>query len=75
MKHAEQKFFCICLDVYKIYEDNDYDQLYEGLSTLKNQKLKINNTLIEKYKDMLENPNFEQDYWSRTAEGFSQNWT
>ena len=43
--------------------------MYEDLSTIKNRKLKINNTLIEKYKDMLENPDFEQDYWSRTAEG------
>ena len=22
---------------------------------------------MEKYKDMLENPDFEQEYWSRTA--------
>ena len=51
------------------YEENDYDKLYEVLSTLKNKKLKIINTLIEKYKDMLENPDFEQDYWSRTAKG------
>ena len=32
-------------------------------------KLKLNNILIEKYKKMLENPNFEQDNWSRTAIG------
>ena len=44
-------------------------KLYEGLSTLRNKKLKINNTLFEKFKDMSENPDFEQDYWSRTAEG------
>ena len=25
--------------------------------------------LIEKYEDMLENPIFEQDFWSRTAIG------
>ena len=25
--------------------------------------------LIEKYKDMLENPEFEQNYYSRTVEG------
>ena len=67
MKYAEQKIFCICIDVYKIYEGNDYDEIFEILSTLKNKKLKLNNILIEKYKDMLENPNFEQDYWSRTA--------
>ena len=30
---------------------------------------KINNILIKKYKDMCENPDFEQDYYSRTAIG------
>ena len=34
---------------------------------MKNKDLKTNNILIEKYKDNLENPDFEQDYWSRTA--------
>ena len=42
---------------------------YKVLSTLKNKKLKINNILIEKYKNVLENSDFEQDYWSRTASG------
>ena len=69
LKYAEQKVFCICIDVYKIYEGNEYDEIYKILSTLKNKKMKINNTLIEKYKDMLENSNFEQNYWSRTAKG------
>ena len=32
-------------------------------------KLKINNILIEKYKDMIINTDFERDYWSRTATG------
>ena len=58
---------CICVDVYRIYEGDDYDKIYEVLSTLKNKKLKINDILIEKYKDRLENLNFEQVYWSRTA--------
>ena len=44
-------------------------EIYKVLSTLKNKKLKINNILIEKYKDLLKNPDFEQDYWSRTAQG------
>ena len=69
LKYAEQKIFCIFVDVYKIYESNNCDEIYKVLSTLKNKKLKINNTLIEKYKDMSENPDFEQDHWSRTAEG------
>ena len=31
--------------------------------------MKIINILIEKYKDMLENPDFEQKYYSRTSTG------
>ena len=69
LKYAEQKNFCVCVDVYKVYEGNDYDKIYETLSTIKIKKLKMNNILIEKYKDMLEIPDVEQDYWSRTAEG------
>ena len=69
LKYAEVKLFSICVDLYKIYEGDDYDEIYKVLSTLKNKKLKINNTLIEIYKNMLENPDFEQNYWSRTATG------
>ena len=67
-KNAVQKIFCICVDVNKIYEGDNYDKLFEALSTLKNKDLKINKILIEKYRDILENPYFEQDHWSRTAE-------
>ena len=69
LKNAEQKIFCICIDLYKIYEDDDYDELYKVLSTLKHKKLKINDTLIEIYKDMIKHPDFEQNYWSRTSTG------
>ena len=69
LKYAEQKRFCTCIDLYMIYDGNDYDEIYKVLSTLKNKKLKINNTLIEIYKDLLKNPNFEQNYWSITATG------
>ena len=31
--------------------------------------MKLNNILIGKYEDVLENPDFEQDHWSRTASG------
>ena len=62
LKYAEQKFFCICIDVYKIYEGDNYNEIYKILSTLKNKILKINNTLIEKYINMLENSDFEQSY-------------
>ena len=48
----------MCVDVYKNYEGIDYDKIYEDLSTFK--KLKVNNILIEKGKNLLENPNFEQ---------------
>ena len=67
LKYAEQKIFCICIDVYKTYEGDDYDEKFKVLSTLKNKKLKVNNILIEKYKNMLENFDFEQNYWSKTA--------
>ena len=67
LKYAEQKIFCICIDVHKIYEGDDFNEIYKVLSTLKNKKLKINKILIEKYKDMIKNPDFEQNYWSRTA--------
>ena len=69
LKHSEHKMFCICLDVYKINEVKDYDKIYEVLSTLKNKKIKISIILIEKLKNKLENPDFEQDYWSKLAGG------
>ena len=72
LKNAEQQIFCICLVVYKIYEGNDYDKIYEVLSTLKIEKLKINDILIEKYKNMLENFDFEQDYWSKQQKVFTK---
>ena len=71
LKNAENKRFCICRDIYKIHEGNDFDQIYEVSSKLKKGKLKINNILIEKKnKYMLENPDFEQDTYSITALGF-----
>ena len=73
LKYAEVKIFSICVDGYKIYEGDDYDKIFEVLSTLKNKKIKINNILIEKYRDMLKFPDFEQNYWSRKAVGFYRN--
>ena len=61
---------CICIDVYKTYEDDDFDEIYKVLSTLKYKKLKINKTLIDIYKDMLLNPNFEQNHYSLISKGF-----
>ena len=31
------------MDVYKIYEGDDFDKIYEVLSTLRNKKFKMNN--------------------------------
>ena len=72
MKYADVKIFAICVDLYTIYAGDKYDKLYEVLSTLKNKKLKINNIIIEIYKDMLSSPDSEQNYWSRTARGISK---
>ena len=69
LKYAEQKIFCSCIGLYMIYDGNDYGEKYKVLCTLKNKKLKINIILIEKYKDMIKNSDFEQNYWSRTAQG------
>ena len=52
--------------MHKFNEGDEYDKIYEVLSTFK-KKLKTNNILNEKYKSMLENLNYEQHYWSRTA--------
>ena len=68
-KNAEVKIFSICVNVYKMYEGDDFDEIHKVLSTLKNKKLKINNILIEKYKNMLENSDYEQNCWSKTATG------
>ena len=35
LKFAEQKIFCLCLELYQLYEGKDYDRIYEVLSTLK----------------------------------------
>ena len=69
LNYAEQKIFCICVDVYERYPSDNYDKIEEVLFTLKSKKLKIDNILIEKYKDMNKNTDFEQDQNSRTAEG------
>ena len=38
LKYADVKRFSICVDVYKIYEGDDFDKKFEVLSTLKNKK-------------------------------------
>ena len=34
LKYAELKIFCICVDLLKIFEGNDYVKIFEVLSTL-----------------------------------------
>ena len=34
LKYAEQKIFCICIDLYMIYDGNNYDEIYKVLSTI-----------------------------------------
>ena len=69
LKYAEVKIFSICVDLYKTFDGDDFSEIYKVLSTLKNKKLKINNTSIEIYKDMLKNPNFEENKYSLTSTG------
>ena len=69
LNYAEQKMFCICIEVYQLYESNDYDKIIEVLSTLKRKKLKVKNILFEKSKDILEILDFEKEYWSRKSTG------
>ena len=38
LKYAEQKFFCICVDICQITDGNDFDIIYEILSKLKKKK-------------------------------------
>ena len=37
LKYAEVKIFSICVNVYKIYEGDDFEEIYKVLSTLKNK--------------------------------------
>ena len=59
----------ICIDVYLLYEDDDFQIFFEKLSELKGNKLKIKDELTEKYKNVSEFPNFGQEYYSKTAKG------
>ena len=35
LKYAEVKNFSICVDLYKIYDGDDFNEIYKVLSTLK----------------------------------------
>ena len=36
LKYAEVKIFSICVDLYKIYDGDDFNEIYKVLSALKN---------------------------------------
>ena len=38
LKYTQVKVFSICVDVYKNYEGNDNEKIYEVILTLKNKK-------------------------------------
>ena len=59
----------MCTIVYRIQKGKDSNKFYETLSKLKNWKLKINNILIEKYKNTNEKPDFERNFHSRSSVG------
>ena len=69
LKYAEIKIISICVDLYKIYEGDDFNEIFEVFSSLKKKKLQKNKTLIEIYKDKFKNPNFEQNKFSLTSTG------
>ena len=52
-----------------IYVGEDFVKIYEALLTIRNTKLKINITVIEIYRDMLENLNFKQKKYSIISTG------
>ena len=35
LKCAEHKIFCLCIDVFKQYEDDDINIMFEALSKIK----------------------------------------
>ena len=71
LKNAELKIFRLCVEVYQIYQGNNFDKIYDVLSTLRNKKLK-NNIFTEKYRDKILNPDFEQNHYFRTAAGVNK---
>ena len=41
LKYGEQKIFCICVGVYKIFEGDDFDEIFQALSAIKKEIKKI----------------------------------
>ena len=48
IKYAEYEIFCICVDVYKTYEGDDFDKTFEASSTWK--KKQYLNRKISRYE-------------------------
>ena len=57
------------MDGCEKYECTDFNRINKFLPELKNKKSKVKDIVIEKYKNMNEYPDFEQDYYSLTAKG------
>ena len=73
LRYAEKKIICLCIDVYKRNDGDDFNGSFEVLITSRSKKVTIKNDSFEKYKEMDEG--FEQKYFSRTAKGGYKNWT
>ena len=69
LKNAEHKKVCICIDVFEIDQGGYFKNIYEVSPNFKIEKLKVNKILMKKYQNRNENPDFEQNYFSRTATG------
>ena len=67
VKYAQKQKLCICFDVYKLYEDNDFNWISEILSR-KNLIKYSGNIPIETYVNL--DKDFEQNYYSKTALDF-----
>ena len=63
LKYAEKKVFAS----YKFYNSDNFDKLIECLTASKNEKLILDNELVEHYKNLKEE--FEQNGFARTAKG------
>ena len=61
------------MNAYKIYGINDITKMFEVLQYSKTQKIKIKNEIIEKYKNLEEHPDCEQDYHCRKVIGMNKN--
>ena len=67
LKYAQHKILCIYIDLYKLYEVNDFIQFFDVLSRIRDRKLRIKIEVTEKNKNIDEK--FGQSHYYRTAIG------